>query len=247
MTLPNLTSQTDVALDPMQGTLQAFHGRTARQCQARGCDGCLVCACRSTDFLQVDQKSAGSAGAAPDSFARAPKVPECHPRPVYSIFGIDPGPEQSGWCVYLPDHHRVLSCGVKKNSDLLRYLEMVSHSRIAMEMIASYGMPVGREVFETCVWIGRFMQAMERPEAVDLVYRKDVKMHLCGTTKAKDGNVRQAILDLFPRTGGGATPQVGTKGQPGPLYGVSTHAWPALGVAITSNARSGRQPQERKA
>ncbi|MDF3858097.1 crossover junction endodeoxyribonuclease RuvC [Achromobacter denitrificans] len=73
MTLPNLTTQgADVALDPMQGTLQAFHGRTALQCQARGCDGCLVCACRSTDFLQVDQKSAGGAGAAPDSFARAP-------------------------------------------------------------------------------------------------------------------------------------------------------------------------------
>lgn len=166
---------------------------------------------------------------------------------VYAVLGIDPGPTQSGWCVYLPDTHRVLSCGVAPNAQMLDRLQSIRYSRVAMEMIASYGMPVGREVFETCVWIGRFMQALELPESVDLVYRKDVKMHLCGTNKAKDGNVRQAILDLFPRTGGGATPQVGTKGQPGPLYGVSTHAWPALGVAITSNARSGRQPQERAA
>lgn len=167
--------------------------------------------------------------------------------PIYAVLGIDPGPTQTGWCVYLPDAHRVLSCGVEENAVVLERLQTVSYSRVAMEMIASYGMPVGREVFETCVWIGRFMQALAQPESVDLVYRKDVKMHLCGTTKAKDGNVRQAILDLFPRTGGGATPQVGTKAQPGPLYGVSTHAWPALGVAITSNARSGRKPQERKA
>ena len=74
MTLPNLTPQgADVALDPMQGTLQAFGGRTALQCQARGCDGCLVC--RPTSAAQVVQerhKTAGGAGAASDSFARAP-------------------------------------------------------------------------------------------------------------------------------------------------------------------------------
>ena len=59
MTLPYLTPQgADVALDPMQGTLQAFHGRTALQCQARGCDGCSVCK------LDEIVKS--------DSFARAP-------------------------------------------------------------------------------------------------------------------------------------------------------------------------------
>lgn len=46
-------------------------------------------------------------------------------------------------------------------------------------------------------------------------------------------DVRKALLDLFPRTGGGATPQVGTKAKPGPLYGISTHAWAALGVAVT--------------
>lgn len=48
-----------------------------------------------------------------------------------------------------------------------------------------------------------------------------------------------ALLDLFPRTGGGATPQIGTKAKPGPLYGVSSHAWAALGVAVTAKHQLG--------
>ncbi|KVP90912.1 hypothetical protein WJ95_09470 [Burkholderia ubonensis] len=125
------------------------------------------------------------------------------------------------------------------NADILEALERPSRAdRLCIEMIASYGMAVGREVFETCVWIGRFQQAWRDPDSVKLIYRRDVKLHLCGTSNAKDPNVRQAVIDLFPREGGGKTPQIGTKGQPGPLYGVSSHAWPALAVAITALARA---------
>jgi hypothetical protein len=87
-------------------------------------------------------------------------------------------------------------------------------------------MPVGREVFETCVWIGRFQQVWRDPEAVKLVYRRDVKLHLCGNSRAKDANIRQALIDkLGP---------VGTKAAPGPLYGVRSHAWAAVAVAVTA-------------
>jgi hypothetical protein len=155
------------------------------------------------------------------------------------ILAIDPGTTESGWVLY--DGSRVVESGVKTNAAMLGYLSLVPREhemRLAIEMIASYGMPVGKEVFETCVWIGRFKQAWHSPDAVQLVYRKDVKLHLCGTTKAKDPNVRQALIDLFAPTGGGKTPQIGTKSQPGPLYGVSSHAWPALGVAITVSDRA---------
>lgn len=149
-----------------------------------------------------------------------------------TIIAIDPGTTRSGVCVY--DGSRVISSGVMENGLVLAMLSISSHERLAVEMIASYGMAVGREVFETCVWIGRFQQAWPRPDEVEFIYRKDVKMHLCGTPRAKDPNVRQALLDLFARTGGGAIPQVGTKAKPGPLYGVSSHAWAALAVAITA-------------
>ena len=145
------------------------------------------------------------------------------------MLAIDPGNTQSGWCLF--GGKSVLDSGIVENHEMLELIYQYCAYPLAIEMIASYGMAVGREVFETCVWIGRFMQAHDG--GARLVYRKDVKMHLCGTMKAKDANIRQAIIDLFPATGGGKTPQIGTKAKPGPLYGVSSHAWHALAVALT--------------
>jgi hypothetical protein len=98
---------------------------------------------------------------------------------------------------------------------------------IAIEMIASYGMPVGREVFETCVWIGRFVQAACALPC-EYVYRKDVKLYLCGNARAKDSNVRQAIIDRF----GGKDKAIGRKKNPGPLHGVKGDLWAALAVGL---------------
>ena len=142
------------------------------------------------------------------------------------ILAIDPGTEESGWC--LLQGGSVLESGVIPNHELLAIVacwNRYSEDQLAIEMIASYGMAVGREVFETCVWVGRFVQIWHQPEAVRLVYRREVKLHLCGNAKAKDANIRQALLDLLG-------PQ-GTKSAPGPTYGVKSHAWAALGVAVT--------------
>ncbi len=166
------------------------------------------------------------------------------------LLAIDPGTEQSGYCVF--DGDAVTASGVMPNAEMLAYVQRghfeINAHKLAIEMIASYGMPVGREVFETCLWIGRFVQAWHNPESVQLIYRRDVKTHLCGTAKAKDANIRQALLDRFPRTGGGKTPQVGTKSAPGPLYGVSTHAWAALAVAmlVTDRAAHASRTQTKK-
>ena len=157
--------------------------------------------------------------------------------PKYTL-AIDPGPAESGWCLMLDT--RLVDSGIYQNQDMLDFVKHRIHqfnpTRLAIEMIASYGMAVGKEVFETCLWVGRFVQAWHSPDSVHLVYRKDVKIHLCGTTKAKDSNVRQAIIDQYPASGGGSTPQIGIKAKPGPLYGVSSHAWPAIGVALTVQA-----------
>lgn len=154
-----------------------------------------------------------------------------------TILAIDPGTEESGWCIYHPGLG-VIGSGVKPNDIMLLEIRHSYADMLAIEMVASYGMPVGREVFETVRWVGRFQQIWRYPDEVHLIYRRDVKLHLCNSAKAKDANIRQALLDLFPRTGGGKTPQVGTKSQPGPLYGVSTHAWSALGVAVTAHHQS---------
>jgi hypothetical protein len=140
-----------------------------------------------------------------------------------SILAIDPGTDKSAFVIW--DGSRVHECGILDNLDLLRKIafgEFRAYSA-AIEMIASYGMPVGREVFETCVWIGRFV---ERLGHVKLIYRKDVKLAICGSPRAKDANIRAALID---RLG-----QVGTKNNPGPLYGMKSHLWAALAVAVTA-------------
>jgi hypothetical protein len=148
------------------------------------------------------------------------------------ILAIDPGNEKTGWAIM--DGKNIFDFGISANSELLEDLDIWNYNlhKMYYEMIACYGMPVGREVFDTCVWIGRFMQAFGADDCKP-VFRRDVKLHLCNSTRAKDANVRQAILDMYEPTGGGTTPQIGTKKQPGPLYGVKSHIWPAIGVGLT--------------
>lgn len=140
------------------------------------------------------------------------------------VFAIDPGTTISGWVRY--EDGRVVESGVTDNAELLQKIQFEGRviDLLAIEMIASYGMAVGAEVFETCVWIGRFIQAW--PGHHRKVYRMEVKMHLCKTSKAKDPNIRQALLDKVGPPG--------VKKAPGPTYGVKSHAWAALGVAVTA-------------
>ena len=147
------------------------------------------------------------------------------------ILAIDPGNEQSGWVVYDAGSDRVVAAGIDHNLDLLERArdESDDYDQLVVEMIASYGMPVGKEVFETCVWIGRFWEAF--PAQRDIIYRREVKLHLCGSMRAKDANVRQVIIDRY---GPGRRAAIGIKKAPGPLYGFKRDMWAALGVALTS-------------
>lgn len=143
-----------------------------------------------------------------------------------NLLAIDPGTTHSGW-VLMRDGVPVES-GVCENDEVFDLMQFAGRP-IAIEMIASYGMAVGKEVFETCLWIGRFIQHAG-PDRIRLIYRKDVKMHLCGSPRAKDANIRQALIDRW----GGKAEAIGTAKRPGPLYGVKSHAWAALAVAITA-------------
>lgn len=144
------------------------------------------------------------------------------------IFAIDPGTKQSGWVLF--DGSGVVDSGVHDNHDLLRWVQAGQGAdMLAIEMIASQGMAVGQTTFETVRWIGRFQQAWHDPEAVKLVYRHEVKTRMCGTQKAKDTNIRTALIDMLG--------EPGTKKAPGSTYGVKSHAWSALAVAVTAGGK----------
>jgi hypothetical protein len=151
------------------------------------------------------------------------------------ILAIDPGPTESAYVVW--DGARIEWKGKETNADMLGIIgnfKLDHYNRCCIEMIASYGMAVGAEVFETCVWIGRFMEAFG-PDKCDRIPRIQIKNHLCHSSRAKDANIRQALIDrLGP---------VGTKKSPGPLFGVSADIWSALAVAITwADAHAAARP-----
>jgi len=144
------------------------------------------------------------------------------------ILSIDPGNEVSAYTI-LNERLQPIKFDILPNDDLITRLKKIypdSHNEhFAIEMVASYGMAVGKTVFDTVFWIGRFWDAAELFEHKQLIYRKDVKMNLCHSMKAKDSNVRQALLDRFG--------EVGTKKNPGWFYGFKKDIWSAYAVGVT--------------
>lgn len=141
-----------------------------------------------------------------------------------AVIAIDPGPVESALVVF--DGAAVQMIRYAPNEEILALLRTKRESGwpCVIEQIASYGMAVGAEVFETCVWTGRFMEAYGAERATR-IRRLDVKMHLCHDSRAKDANIRQALIDRFGKPG--------TKRSPGVLYGVTGDLWASLAVAVT--------------
>lgn len=166
------------------------------------------------------------------------------------ILAIDPGNEQSAWLL-LQDGIPVQFAKEPNVAvlSLVRSFQFPVLPVLAIEMIASYGMAVGKSVFETCVAIGEFKEAWQsRGGTVHLVYRRDVKLFHCETSRANDSNIRAALIDRF---GPGRESAVGTKRAPGPLYGIKSDIWSALAVALTAEnkplpAALFREPQQQK-
>ena len=147
------------------------------------------------------------------------------------LLAIDPGPTESALLIY--DTNRKVPVRWEKTPNTCCWPTWAwSADLLAVEMVASYGMAVGRSVFETAFWAGRFCERWEHqtPQKTRIVYRGEVKMHLCQSMRAKDANVRQALIDRY----GGKETAIGRKAAPGPLHGLSGDGWAALAVAITA-------------
>lgn len=156
-----------------------------------------------------------------------------------TILAIDPGNTQSGYVVVEHDGEeirRVLEAGKIENNVLLPLIAQKLYGNgydVAIEMIAGMGMTVGQEVFDTCVWIGRFWQTIlwQAGYGPTRIFRREEKLDLCGSLSAKDANIRQALVDRYapgqPNFG------KGTKKDPGFFYGFSADMWAAMAVAVT--------------
>jgi hypothetical protein len=146
------------------------------------------------------------------------------------ILAIDAGNTYSGVAIVELPEFRLVWFDKLPNEEIYDRIKNYKIDEVALEMVACYGMPVGRDVFETCVWIGRFIEQL-KDKKISFVYRKDEKMCLCGSLKAKDSNIRQALINRYAKhdfkTG------KGTKKNPDVFYGVANDVWQAIAVAVT--------------
>lgn len=140
------------------------------------------------------------------------------------ILAIDPGNIESAYCLIDSETYKPIEFDKVNNTKLLLKMNELEYDKLIIEMIASYGMPVGASVFDTCVWIGRFIQTRKCAD-YEYIYRKEEKMNLCHSMKAKDSNIRQALIDRFG--------DVGVKKAPGFFYGFKKDIWAAFAVGVT--------------
>ena len=156
------------------------------------------------------------------------------------VLAIDPGPVESAYALIDAETRRPVAVGKVDNHDLRDMLPGLCYeaSASAVEMVASYGMPVGKEVFETCVWIGRFIEASGCSLAP--IVRLDVKLHHCHSSKASDSNIAQALIDRFES--GEPNRGKGTKDAPGWFHGFRADIWQAYALAVLIADRTEGEP-----
>ena len=148
------------------------------------------------------------------------------------VLAIDPDPNGGSWVLFREDQS-IQAHGWQTPIVELADFAALRADHVVVEGFQSYGMPVGASTFETVKCIGELRCACRLSkiplELDDELTRPKLKAALCHDSRAKDPNVRAALIDLY---GGDKRTAVGLKASPGPLYGVSKDVWSALALGI---------------
>lgn len=142
------------------------------------------------------------------------------------ILAIDPGPEQSAYVLWDTQEHNFISYCFKKmglvsNKELRCLLDDVylPVDLIAIEVPQSYGRVIGRSMFETCIEVGRFIQAaFHKADKIKLYGRPTIKGQIGGRT---DAEIRASLRIRYGEA---------RKGEK--LEGVVRDIWSALALAV---------------
>lgn len=153
------------------------------------------------------------------------------------ILAIDPGTTHSGYVVCEDSIHRggqdvVLEHGVMSNEEALDILfEKDGITGVVIEKFVSRYQRLGQDSVDTIEWQGMFRIASSARMFVQarMIPRADVVKALGCCGGSGDPAVRMALIDRF----GGKAKAIGLKKTPGPLYGIKSHEWAALALAVT--------------
>lgn len=157
------------------------------------------------------------------------------PEQILRCVGIDPGPQNSGF-VHAMIGDNVLEVleaekAIENGKLAWRVEELAGQIEgdgvLAVESPAAIYSSVGKSTIDTIRFVG-YLERCALDEAV-LISPAEVRVHVANTAKAKDGGVRQALIDRFG--------EPGTKKAPGPTRGIASHAWRALAVAVVARDR----------
>ena len=148
------------------------------------------------------------------------------------IFAIDPGNVYSAYCI-MDDEYNLLEFKKDENKIIMDILlnKLDEINEVIIERIANMGMPAGATLFETAEWIGRFSQEAEKKVPVKYIYRRDEKLYICGNSRAKDANIRAALIERFAKFD--KVNGKGTSKHRDVFYGVKADCWAAISVAVT--------------
>ena len=156
------------------------------------------------------------------------------------VIGIDPGNIETGYCVVYKDNYEIIGKGKCLNEVMYEEIGLCLASSpeysndmriyVAVEGFKSYGMMMGQTTIDAIWWSGRFFEMYEDHDPFTL-YRKEVKLNLCGMTNAKDKNVTAALVERFaPNT---LNRGKGYKKSPGYFYGFKADIWAAFAICVT--------------
>lgn len=156
------------------------------------------------------------------------------------LLAIDPGEKTSGVVLFDRDKWRVIESRNSPNEhlaiviaagymigadDVTRY----EFESVVCEKPMPMGQPLSGNLVETTLWCGAFWWAAMFCTPWHWITRNQVKVAICGRCKGiKDAHVLTGVQERF----GGREKCKGTKKQPGPCYGVSSHAWQALAACV---------------
>ena len=173
------------------------------------------------------------------------------------IFAIDPGSEKSSFVIWDPARDIILEHGLDVGNGILlqrvRTLEEQMH--LVIERIASQGMIVGQETFDTADYVGAVGEAYVHKYLVHKIFRRTVRLGCCGNSTAGDANLRRFVIDRYQGEaegiGGKKCPKCKGKGwfgsgrkecpvckgakwryPPGKLFGIAADEWQAMALAI---------------
>jgi len=138
------------------------------------------------------------------------------------ILAIDPGPLNSAFVLWDTESHDLLDKDIINSNELIHALggNRWSFDLCAIEMVQSYGMGVGKSIFETCLKVGQMLERLRfhKDSQVKMYGRPSIKGQIGGRN---DTEIRSSLRMRY----GDAR-----KGEK--LEGVKKDIWAALALAV---------------